>query len=54
MAMLQARNLARAYRFQAFGTLFSGAMKAQPCLMPNTGIQVFCPLLFYGFRSYKY
>jgi hypothetical protein len=29
------RNLSRAYRYQAFGTLFSGAMKAQP-LMPNT------------------
>lgn len=28
------RNLSRAYKYQAFGTLFSSAMKAKP-LMPN-------------------
>lgn len=35
VAMEKGRNLSRAYRYQAFGTLFSGAMKAQP-LMPNS------------------
>ena len=45
MASERGRNLSRAYRFQAFGTLFSGAMKAQP-LMPNTAGQP-----NYGFRS---
>jgi len=34
IASERGRNLARAYRYQAFGTLFSGAMKAQS-LMPN-------------------
>ncbi len=34
VAMEKGRNLSRAYRYQAFGTLFSGAMKAQP-LMPG-------------------
>ena len=35
VATEKGRNLARAYRYQAFGTLISGAMKAQP-LMPNS------------------
>ena len=35
VATEKGRNLSRAYRYQAFGTLFSGAMKAQP-LMPNS------------------
>ena len=48
IATEKGRNLSRAYRYQAFGTLFSGAMKAQP-LMPNnptnpTGL---------GMRSYS-
>ena len=34
IAAERGRNLARAYRYQAFGSLFSGAMKAQS-LMPN-------------------
>tara|TARA_Y100001958_G_scaffold159624_1_gene162078 strand:+ start:7840 stop:8352 length:513 start_codon:yes stop_codon:yes gene_type:complete len=32
VAMEKGRNLSRAYRYQAFGTLFSGAMKAQPLM----------------------
>lgn len=35
IAAERGRNLARAYRYQAFGSLLSGAMKAQP-LMPNS------------------
>ena len=35
IATEKGRNLSRAYKYQAFGTLFSGAMKAQP-LMSNT------------------
>jgi len=35
MAMLQAQNRANAYRFQALGSLMSGAAKAYP-LMPNS------------------
>jgi hypothetical protein len=43
VAMEKGRNLSRAYRYQAFGTLFSGAMKAQPLMagspagQPNYG-----------------
>ena len=36
IAAERGRNLARAYRYQAFGSLLSGAMKAQP-LMAGTG-----------------
>ena len=32
VATEKGRNLSRAYRYQAFGTLFSGAMKAQPLM----------------------
>ena len=46
MASERGRNLSRAYRFQAFGTLFSGAMKAQP-LMPSTPATTTTPT-FYG------
>lgn len=36
MAMLQAQNRANAYRFQALGSIMSGATKAYP-LLPNSG-----------------
>jgi|9_EtaG_2_1085328.scaffolds.fasta_scaffold09270_2 hypothetical protein len=32
MALEKGRNLSKAYQYQAFGTLFSGAMKAQPLM----------------------
>ena len=32
IASEKGRNLSRAYKYQAFGTLFSGAMKAQPLM----------------------
>ena len=32
VAMERGRNLSRAYTYQAFGTLFSSAMKAQPLM----------------------
>jgi hypothetical protein len=48
IATEKGRNLSRAYRYQAFGTLFSGAMKAQPLMGGNptnpTGL---------GIRSYS-
>lgn len=37
IAAERGRNLSRAYRYQAFGTLFSGAMKAQPLMAGTTG-----------------
>jgi len=37
IAAERGRNLARAYRYQAFGSLFSGAMKAQPLMSGTTG-----------------
>jgi len=46
IASERGRNLSRAYRYQAFGTLFSGAMKAQP-LMPKTATTTTTPT-FYG------
>jgi len=36
VATEKGRNLARAYRYQAFGTLISGAMKAQPLMSSPT------------------
>jgi len=36
IATEKGRNLSRAYRYQAFGTLFSGAMKAQPLMGSST------------------
>jgi hypothetical protein len=48
IAAERGKNLARAYRYQAFGSLFSGAMKAQPLMGGNptnpTGL---------GMRSYS-
>ena len=46
IATEKGRNLSRAYKYQAFGTLFSGAMKAQP-LMPSTPATTTTPT-FYG------
>ena len=46
IATEKGRNLSRAYKYQAFGTLFSGAMKAQP-LMPKTAATTTTPT-FYG------
>ena len=37
VATEKGRNLSRAYRYQAFGTLFSGAMKTQPLMAGTTG-----------------
>ena len=42
MVLEKGRNMARAYNYQAFGTLFSGAMKAKPLIggspMRGTGL----------------
>ena len=46
IASERGRNLSRAYKYQAFGTLFSGAMKAQP-LMPSNPATTTTPT-FYG------
>ena len=46
IATEKGRNLSRAYKYQAFGTLFSGAMKAQP-FMPSTPATTTTPT-FYG------
>lgn len=52
VATEKGRNLARAYRYQAFGTLISGAMKTQPLMAGSTGYQapVYTSADFRGFR----